>query len=170
MEYSGDLKVSYDEKLDVGYRYYDKHTDEISYPFGHGLSYTEFEYSNLDIKLENEQMEISFELENTGKCDGKEVVQIYVSDPESTVTRPIKELKAFEKISLKKGERKKVNLTLPCSDLAYYNIMLHDWVVENGEYKILIGSSSQDIRLSKGIYYDSRMPYSVTVTGKTMVG
>lgn len=170
MEYHGDLKVSYDEKLDVGYRYYDKHTDEICYPFGHGLSYTKFEYSNCDVKIENEEIKISFDLENIGKCDGQEVVQVYVSDPESTVTKPIKELKSFEKVYLQKGEKKKIEISIPCSELAYYNTMLHNWVIENGEYKILVASSSQDIRLSKSVIYDTRMPYSMTVTGKTMVG
>lgn len=170
MEYKEKLKLTYDEKLEVGYRYYDKHTDEICYPFGHGLSYTDFEYSDCNAKIENDKIKISFVLKNIGDFDGHEVAQIYVSDPVSTVTKPIKELKGFEKIYLKKGEKKEVNIEIPCSELAYYNVMLHDWVVENGEYKILIGSSSQDIRISASVTYNSNMPYTMSAPGKAMVG
>lgn len=159
--YRGDYKLEYNEKLEVGYRYYDRHPDEIMYPFGHGLSYTSFTYSNPDIHLQNQEICVSFNLQNTGACDGSEVVQVYVNDPVSTVTKPIKELKAFQKIFLRKDEAVRVSISVPISDLAYYNTMLHEWVVEQGEYRFLIGASSQDIRLEQSIVYDCKMPYTM---------
>lgn len=103
IDYPGDgLKVEYREKLNVGYRYYDKHTDEIGYPFGHGLSYTKFEYKNGEAVLDNDTIKISLGIENTGDYDGAEVVQVYAADPASTATKPIKELKAFKKVFVKR--------------------------------------------------------------------
>ena len=168
--YRGDEKLVYNEKLDVGYRYYDKHPEEICFPFGHGLSYTSFAYADCNAQLSNDQIEVSFTLENTGTADGWETVQLYVQAPDSTVTRPIKELKSFQKIFLKQGEAKKVRLQLPVKDLSYYNIMLHDWVVEDGRYDLLVGASSQDIRVRAAIRYEGSMPYTMRAAGKTMVG
>ncbi len=162
LEYPGDgYKVEYKERLDVGYRYYDKHPEEILYPFGHGLSYTEFTYSDLVIVPREGDFEVSFRLQNTGDIDGSEVVQLYVSDPISVVTKPLKELKHFQKIFLNSGEEKTIRFILSQSDFAYYNIMLHEWVTENGEYHILIGSSSQDIRLTGSLIYEKQMPYTL---------
>ena len=148
--------IRYTEGLDVGYRYYDKHPEEIWFPFGHGLSYTTFSYSDLKISPESsndpdQKVTVTFKVKNTGDMAGKEAVQLYVAPVDSTVYRPDKELKAFDKIYLEPGEEKEVTLTLDKHAFAYFNPYLHDWHVESGEYKILIASSSVDIRLS-GIY------------------
>ena len=143
--------VNYKEGFEVGYRYYDNHTDEIWYPFGHGLSYTSFEYNNLSAKLDGENINISLDITNTGDVDGKEIVQIYFGRENSFYDRPVKELKGFEKVLVSAGKTEKVSVTIPVSDLAVYNVADSEWVVENGEYKIYVGASSQDIRLTADI-------------------
>lgn len=171
MDYPGDgVKVEYNEKWKVGYRYYDLHTDEIVYPFGHGLSYTQFSYSDLKILKDKDDFKVSVKVKNVGECDGKEVVQLYVGDEVSTVSKPVKELKKFEKISLKKGEEKEISFVLTDEELAYYNVTLHNWVVENGKYNVFVGSSSQDIRLTSSFVYENDMPYTMIQTGKDMIG
>lgn len=172
LEYPGDgYKVEYKERFDVGYRYYDKHTDEILYPFGHGLSYTEFEYSNIAVDSKDDGVEISFDLKNIGDTDGAEVAQLYVGDTISTVVKPIKELKKFKKVYLKAGETKKIVFSLKYSDCAYYNTMLREYAVESGRYDIYVGSSSQDIRLTSFFLKDQdSSPYSINCVGETMIG
>ena len=172
LEYPGDgYKVEYKERFDVGYRYYDKHPEEILYPFGHGLSYTEFEYENLVCNDNNGNLEIIFNLRNIGDFDGAEVVQLYIGAPVSTVVKPIKELKKFKKVFLKAGESKQICFAINPSDYAYYNVMLKDFVTENGRYDIYIGSSSQDIRLTTSFMYnDEGSPYSINCKGETMIG
>jgi beta-glucosidase len=141
----------YAEGMMVGYRYYDTCHKEVLFPFGHGLSYTTFAYSGLKIAPETapekEAISVSFKVKNTGGMPGKETVQLYVRDTVCKVLRPDKELKAFEKIELQPGEEKEVRLQLGRDAFAYYNVSLNAWHVENGEFKILIGSSSRDIRL-----------------------
>lgn len=170
--YPGEGRIlEYNEKLNVGYRYYDKHPEEIVYPFGHGLSYTRFAYGSCEAGQEGENFRIRCEVTNIGPCDGAEVVQLYVSDPESIVTRPLKELRAFSKVALKAGETRCVEFMLTPRDLAYYNVALHDWVAEDGEYVVMLGSSSQDIRQTCRIEYrQARMPYTVKPQGETMLG
>lgn len=169
LEYPGNgMFVEYKERLDVGYRYYDKHPEEIVYPFGHGLSYTSFEYRDLDIS-ENEKT-VEFTLKNTGDYDGAEVVQLYIGDPVSTVPRPIKELKKFEKVFLKSGEERRIRFKLEKEDFAYYNVTLHDWVAENGRFDVYIGSSSRDIRLFGSLNYNEDMPYSIQQISEGMIG
>ena len=172
LEYPGDgYKVEYKERFDVGYRYYDKHTEEILYPFGHGLSYTNFEYSDLELEYLPGGIQISFNLKNIGDIDGAEVAQLYVGDTVSTVVKPIKELKKFEKVFLRSGETKRIVFTLNHMDYAYYNTMLKDYVVENGKYDVYIGSSSQDIRLKTSfIHDDANAAYSINCVGETMIG
>ena len=170
-EYPGNGKmVCYNEKLHVGYRYYDRHPEEICYPFGHGLSYTNFEYSHIAAKVEADHIHMEFSLKNTGEWDGSEVIQVYLSDCLSTVPRPVKELKYFEKVFLRKDETKKVRIDLPLESLSYYNIMLHNWVVEDGNYDILIGASSRDIRLKTTIHIQGRTPYSLLRSGEHQIG
>ena len=146
----GDL-VEYREGLFVGYRYYDAKNIQPLFPFGFGLSYTNFEYS--DIKLskkeinDNETVNVSVKVKNTGKMKGKEIVQLYVRDVEKSVIRPDKELKGFEKVELDVGEEKTVTFTLGKRAFAYYNTEIKDWHVESGEFEILIGKSSQEIVL-----------------------
>lgn len=170
-EYPGDdQKVEYNEKLDVGYRYYDKHPDEINFPFGHGLSYTTFEYDNLSAECSDGKVKIKLDVKNTGVYDGAEVVQVYISDVVSNVKRPIKELKAFERVFIKRGETKTVEFEIPVSELGYYNIMLRKWVTEPGRYDVMIGSSSRDIRMEKSVYCDISLEYTMDQTGHDMIG
>ena len=164
LEYHHDGICRYDEKLDVGYRYYDKHPEEIRYPFGHGLSYTTFSYDNLKVSADDKTLSVSFCIKNTGDADGCEVAQIYIGNPTATVTRPVKELKAFEKVFVKAGEEKTVSVSVPLKDLGYYNTMLHEWVTEDGAYIVSVGASSQDIRLEKQIEIDASVPYTMKLT------
>ena len=147
-----DGQVIYGERMFVGYRYYDKLNIEPLFPFGHGLSYTEFGYSNLKLSstdiTDKDQLQVSLTVTNTGKVKGKEVIQLYVADKESSVQRPVKELKAFDKIELAPGESKEVSFTLSVRDFSYYSKVYDRWLAESGEFDILIGSSSRDIRLT----------------------
>jgi len=140
--------IIYEEGFEVGYRYYDKHPEEIWYPFGHGLSYTQFGYSNLQTKVENDNLKLEFNIKNTGDVFGKETAQIYIGKKQSFFKRPIKELKAFDKVALNAGETTLVSIEISLSDLAVYNTALSDWEVEKGEYQVYIGASSQDIKLT----------------------
>lgn len=164
------LKVEYRERLDVGYRYYDKHPEQIVYPFGHGLSYTTFAYKNARAGIHGETLTVSVDVENTGDRDGAEVVQLYVNDPISTVTKPVQELKAFKRVFVKAGETATVEMTLPVSDLAYYNIMLHQWVTEPGKYILRLGASSRDIRQTVAVVYDAEPEYTMQRVGEDMIG
>lgn len=145
-------KVEYKEGLFVGYRYYDKKEIEPLFPFGFGLSYTQFEYSQLQLEQtriqDTDTVQVSVTVKNTGSRAGKEVVQLYVSDVESSVIRPLQELKGFAKIGLQPGEERIVTFTLDKRSFAYYNVQLGDWHVESGKFRIAVGSSSRDIRLS----------------------
>ncbi len=153
------VSVEYRESVYVGYRYYDKAQKAVRFPFGHGLSYTTFAYSDLKVSADKlkdtDTVTVSFTVQNTGKTDGAEVAQVYVSDTESTIFRPEKELKGFKKVFLKAGESKTVEITLDKRAFAYYNVNLHDWHVESGEFKILVGASSRDIRLETAVQVES---------------
>jgi len=149
--YSSGADANYGEGVFVGYRYYDKRKVAPLFAFGHGLSYTKFEYSNLRVPAEvssGQPIPISFDVKNTGQRPGKEVVQLYVGDESTTeVVRPLKELKAFRKVNLAPGEHATVKMTLAARDLSYYDARLHDWVSTPGNFRIYVGSSSADIRL-----------------------
>lgn len=162
--------VCYDEKWKVGYRYYDLHPEEIMYPFGHGLSYTKFEYQNLKVKQSETSLNVELDVKNIGGRDGKEAVQIYVSDVKATYSRPLKELKAFEKVFVKKGETVHISVEINKSDLAYYNIMLKKWILESGEFKIMAAASSKDIRLEETVIINSDEPYTLNRFGSAMIG
>lgn len=164
------LKQEYTEKWRVGYRYYDQHPEEIWFPFGHGLSYTEFKYDNSAIVKTDAGWELSFDLSNVGDMDGAEVVQVYVSDPVTTVSKPIKELKQFDKVFVKAGETKRVTFNITDEDLAYYNVMLHKWVVENGRYDIHVCASSRDIRFTESLVYDDPSCYTMRKMQEDMIG
>lgn len=154
----GDL-VEYKEGLFVGYRYYDTKKIKPLFPFGFGLSYTNFEYSDIKLSkkeiLDNETLNISVKVKNVGQMRGKEIVQLYVRDIEKSVIRPDKELKGFDKIELDVGEEKTVTFTLNKRAFAYYNTEIKDWYVESGEFEILIGKSSQQIVLSDFVTVNS---------------
>ena len=137
----------YKEGLFIGYRYYDTANVEVAFPFGYGLSYTSFEYSN--VKASDKA--VTFTLTNTGKVAGAEVAQIYVSKPDGAVVRPAKELKGFTKVVLAPGESKEVTVELDDKAFRYFNTKTNKWEVEGGEYQILVGASSRDIRLTAGV-------------------
>lgn len=160
LTYGGEEDMAvYNEGVFVGYRYYDKKQMEVLFPFGFGLSYTSFEYRNLRVSAESisdtDTLTVSVDVENTGALPGKEVVQLYVGDRESTVFRPVRELKGFEKVSLAPGEIKTVTFTLDKRAFAYWNAGLHDWHVETGAFIIEIGRSSRDIALSCAVTVQS---------------
>lgn len=154
----GDV-VRYKEGIFVGYRYYEKKDMEVLFPFGHGLSYTEFEYSDITLSADeikdSDILTVTVNIKNTGKRDGKEAVQLYVRDTHSSVIRPEKELKGFEKVSLKAGESKRVVFKLDKRAFAYYNTDIKDWYVEYGQFEILVGSSSADIRQKASVYVET---------------
>ena len=137
------LDAEYRESIYVGYRYYDKAKMPVRYPFGYGLSYTQFTYSDLRVN----HNEICFQLANTGKVDGAEIAQLYIALPDATVFRPEKELKAFKKVFLKAGESRRVVIPLDDKTFRYWNVKTGKWEVEEGTYWILVGASSADIRL-----------------------
>jgi beta-glucosidase len=145
-------KVHYGEGLFVGYRYYDKKHIAPLFPFGFGLSYTTFSYSSLRLSVQqiglDDTLQVSVDVTNTGEQAGKEVVQLYIRDVVASLQRPDKELKAFAKVHLEPGECKTVTLSLDRSALAYYDDLAHKWVAEAGEFEVLVGASSQDIRAS----------------------
>ncbi len=143
--------VQYRESIFIGYRYYDKVERNVRFPFGFGLSYTSFEYSDIKLKKKNltkgEGAKVTFTIKNTGDVAGSEIAQVYVAKPESKTFRAPKELKGFVKIHLDPGEEKKVSVELDDRAFAFWNTATEDWCVESGEYKILVGASSRDIRL-----------------------
>jgi beta-glucosidase len=145
-------RVAYSEGIFIGYRHFDKNKIKPLFPFGFGLSYTTFKYSNLKIlPLEKKQVLVIFDITNTGKRRGAEVAQVYVSDKHSKVIRPIKELKGFGKVNLKPGETKTIRVLLNKRDFSYYDVENKKWTMESGNFKILIGSSSQDIKLRQSV-------------------
>jgi beta-glucosidase len=152
-KYEGDGFTDwYKEGIFVGYRYYDTFEKEVRYPFGFGLSYANFEYSDLKIEKKGEtDYDVVFTVKNTSNIDAKEISQVYVRDVFARVIRPLKELKGFAKTALKAGESKQVRISLNERSFAYYSIPLKKWHVENGEFEILVGSSSKDIRLKESV-------------------
>ncbi|OKP96072.1 glycoside hydrolase family 3 C-terminal domain-containing protein [Paenibacillus sp. P46E] len=167
-------KVEYKEGLFVGYRYYDKKELEPLFPFGFGLSYTEFEYSHLVLDKtainDTETVQVSVTIKNTGSRAGQEIVQLYVSDVESSFIRPLQELKGFQKVALQPGEAREVSFTLNKRAFAYYNVGLSDWHVESGTFRIGIGASSRDIRLNATLEVASTTEMAVSFHRNTTVG
>ena len=149
------LQMDYLEGLYVGYRWYEKENIEPLFCFGHGLSYTDFEYDNLKVippQIEDAVISLSLNVKNTGEIKGKEVVQVYVSVENSNVDRPLKELKSFKKIDLEISESQTVIFNLTERDLAYWDVDKKAWALEPAEYKVLVGSSSKDIKLESSIW------------------
>jgi beta-glucosidase len=155
----GPVTSEHRESVYIGYRYYDSAKKDVVFPFGYGLSYTTFEYS--DIKLsadtinDTDSVTVSFKIKNTGDVDGAEVAQIYVADKESTIFRPEKELRGFKKVFIKAGEEAEVSVELSKRAFAFFNVNINDWCVESGEFDILVGASSRDIKLSSTITVNS---------------
>lgn len=161
-------RVEYREGLFVGYRYYDKRAMGVLFPFGHGLSYTSFAYSDLKVSREilqdDEPLDVSITIENTGDVAGAEVVQLYLNYPQATVVRVPQELKGFAKIHLAPGEKRTVTLTLTPRSFAYYDVPAAAWLSENGPVEIRMGSSSRDIRLRHMIELQATHTPQVTFT------
>ncbi len=161
----GPVTSEHRESVYIGYRYYDKAQKDVLFPFGYGLSYTTFEYSDIKLSADSikdtDTVTVSFKIKNTGDVDGAEVAQIYVADKESTIYRPVKELRAFKKVFLKAGEEKEISVELSKRAFAFYNVELGDWMVETGEFDILVGASSRDIRLSASMTVTSTVEASI---------
>ena len=143
-------QTHYSEGVYVGYRWYSSNKIKVQFPFGHGLSYTTFTYTNATAdKAEmtaDQTLKVSVDVTNTGSADGAEIVQLYINDVKSSIDRPVKELKNFEKVYLKAGETKTVTFEVDAQDLSYFDADRHEWVAEPGKFKVLLGSSSEDIR------------------------
>lgn len=144
------VNVNYKEDILVGYRWYDTKKIPVLFPFGYGLSYTKFQYGKATISSKSittaDSIVVTIPVKNTGKVVGKEVVQLYVQDEKSSLARPLKELKGFEKISLEPGEEKTVSFTLTKEALSYYDDKKEEWIAEPGKFKIMIGASATDIK------------------------
>lgn len=157
----GGGEVNYGEGLFIGYRYYDAKQMPVQFPFGHGLSYTTFSYKNPKVSSKTfkdvDGLTVSVEVTNTGKVAGKEVVQLYVHDQKSGLIRPPKELKAFAKVELRPGETKTVTLTLDFRAFAYYHPAYNQWITEDGDFDLLIGASSADIRCTQTVTLESTL-------------
>lgn len=143
-------QTHYDEGVYVGYRWYDTKEIPVQFPFGHGLSYTTFEYSNAKAAkpsmTASGTLKVSVDVENTGDYDGAEIVQLYIADPEASIDRPAKELKGFEKVYLKTGEKKTVTFEIDAEDLSWFDADKHEWVAEPGEFQALFARSAGDVR------------------------
>ena len=150
-----DVIVEYKEAIYVGYRYYDKVEKDVLFPFGYGLSYTNFMYSNLKINQNNTDIEVSLKIKNIGNVKGKEIAQVYISKENSNIYRAKKELKGFEKIELESGEEKEIVVHLNKDLFNYYDVKSKKWSIESGKYKILVGKSSKDIVLESEIDIES---------------
>jgi beta-glucosidase len=155
--------VRYGEGVFVGYRWYDARDADVAFPFGHGLSYTRFGYSDLSVTVGNDGLTVVVTVTNLGERDGREVVQVYTGVALSEVARPPRELKAFASVPLAAGESKVVELYVPRADLAYWDIRTKAWVVEGGSYAVEVGASSRDIRLTTAVPVTGD-PVSVPVT------
>ncbi|MBE6773313.1 MAG: glycosyl hydrolase [Ruminococcaceae bacterium] len=159
------------ESIFVGYRYYDSAKKNVLFPFGYGLSYTDYKYSGLKLSKkkikDTEELTVTFKIKNTGKIAGAEIAQLYVKDKESTVYRPEKELRGFKKIFLEPGEEKTVEITLSKRAFAYYNINIGEWHVESGDFDILIGASSRNIKLEATVTVESTVEAEIPDYRKT---
>lgn len=152
-------QVNYQEGIFIGYRYYDKKRMDVLFPFGYGLSYTDFAYDNLRLSKQEatdaDTITVSVDVRNIGQRAGAEIVQLYVHNPDGEEIRPEKELRNFAKVFLEPGESKTVTMELNGRAFSYYHTGIHDWYAESGEYEILIGASSRDIRLKQSIQINS---------------
>jgi beta-glucosidase len=166
--------LEYKEGIFVGYRYYDKKNMEVEFPFGFGLSYTTFAYSDLvlnkDVVKDNDTLEVKLKIKNTGRYFGKEIIQLYIKNLISTSPKPKKELKAFTKVALFPGEEKEVSFILNTNDFSHYDMTSNNWVAESGPYEILVGKSSRDIVLSKNLYVQSSYVPKIAYTQNTLMG
>ncbi len=160
--------VRYGEGLFVGYRGYDATRTEVAYPFGHGLSYTTFGYSDLAVNATSDGISVSVTVTNTGPTAGREVVQTYVSIAESTVVRVPRELKGFADVTLEPGASATVEISIPTEELAFWSVVDEAWVVESGRYTVAVGSSSRDLRLSASVDVSGNEPVRIVTVESTI--
>ena len=165
--------VEYREGVFVGYRYYDTKKMAVLFPFGHGLSYTTFEYSNMTLSAneiqDTDTLTVSLKVKNTGTMAGKEIVQLYVADKTNAIQRPVKELKNFVKVFLEPGEEKTVEMTLNKRSFAWYNAEINDWHVATGDYDIIAAASCEDIRLTETVHVNSSVILPLEIHMNTTV-
>lgn len=167
--------VEYREGVFVGYRYYETKKCEVLFPFGYGLSYTTFEYSNLtlshtELDSESETLTVSVDVTNTGNVEGKEVVQMYVAPHKGVIIRPVKELKGFAKVNLQPGETKTIRFALDKRSFAYWNMEINGWHVESGKYDIIIGKNAHDDLLRQTIVVNGVKLFAGKLTELSTVG
>ncbi|MFT4043358.1 MAG: glycoside hydrolase family 3 C-terminal domain-containing protein [Gordonia sp. (in: high G+C Gram-positive bacteria)] len=143
--------VNYGEGLFIGYRWFDARDIEVSYPFGHGLSYTTFDYSDLSVQVVDGDLEVALTVTNTGALAGREVIQIYLGKDDSAVVRPPRELRGFADIDIPAGEQRRVNIRIARDDLRYWDTRVHRFLLEGGAYQVYVGRSSRDIRLTTDV-------------------
>ncbi|WP_217362501.1 glycoside hydrolase family 3 C-terminal domain-containing protein [Flavobacterium sp. M31R6] len=169
---SRDGNANYGEGIYIGYRYYDKKKIEPNFPFGYGLSYTTFSYSDIQTNTasarDTDDIIISLKVKNTGKVAGKEVVELYVHEQATETSRPENELKHFEKIALNPGEEKTVSFHLTSRDFAYYSTIAHDWVIKSGKFDIRVGASSRDLPLQQTIDIQSTKTNKIVFTRNSL--
>ena len=174
LNFGGKRNVEYHEGIFIGYRYYDKKEMGVRFPFGYGLSYTTFEYSNLrldsDKMTDGSKLTVSVDVTNTGDRAGKETVQFYVSDMTGKVQRPVRELKGFGKVSLKPDETKTVSAVLDERAFQWYSTEIADWYAFPGEYEVAVGASSRDIRLTARVSYETERTLPAVVDYNTSIG
>ena len=151
-EYAKTSQDVYKESIYVGYRYYISKDLDVRFPFGYGLSYTTYEYSNLKVDKKDNKLLVSLDVTNSGEVDGKEVVQVYVSSPKENIHKPLRELKGFTKVELKAKETKSIQIEIDVEELKYWDIKENRFVLEDGEYDIQIGNNSRDIVLSQKVH------------------
>lgn len=167
-------RTEYREGVFVGYRYYDAKGMEVLFPFGYGLSYTTFAYSDLELGTdafaEGEELSVALTVTNTGERAGEEVVQLYVAPPIGQRRRPVRELKRFTKVALEPGESARVEFSLDARALSYYEPILHEFCAESGAYGIEVGASSRDIRLQGTVSFASSSAPSRAFTAYSTVG
>ena len=148
----GPVTSEHKESVYIGYRYYDSANEDVVFPFGYGLSYTTFEYSDIKLSADSikdtDTLTVSFKVKNTGSVAGAEIAQVYVADKESTIFRPAKELKGYKKVFLNAGEEKEVSVELSKRAFAFYNVNINDWCVESGDFDIMVAASSRDVKLT----------------------
>ncbi len=175
LNFPGDGKdVNYQEDIFVGYRYYEAKELPVRWAFGHGLSYTSFAYGNLRLSSgkmgDGDSVTVSVDVTNTGTVPGKEVVQLYVADKNGTPQRPVKELKGFVKLALQPGETKTAELTIDARALSYYHEGLGDWYAPSGNYEVLVGHASDDIRQAGTVAFTTAKELPFSITGATTMG
>ncbi|WP_394552056.1 glycoside hydrolase family 3 N-terminal domain-containing protein [Agromyces sp. MMS24-JH15] len=166
-DYDRGVVARYAESIYVGYRFHDKAGTAVRYPFGHGLSYTSFEYRDLEVRVEGDRVSVAATIANIGDRDGSEVLQLYVRNNDGAVFKAEQELRAFTKVRVAAGAAERVAVEFELGDLSYWDVAEHDWVLEDGEYEIRLAASAADVRLAAPLVVDrgrtSRSPYPAAV-------